>query len=62
MVVDIGHEFIHPGPQGRLLGILCLFLLIPDFIRLLVEIAVEPVLIDGMSLYYICRCKIACFV
>ena len=61
MVVDIGHEFIHSCPQGCFLGILCLFLLIPDFIRL-PEISVEPILIDGMGLYYICRCKIACFV
>lgn len=62
MVVDIGHEFIHPGPQGRFLGRLDFFLLVLEGIRLLVEIAVELVLIDGMGLYYICRCKIACFV
>ena len=62
MVVDIDHEFIHSCPQGCFLVRLDFFLLVLEGIRLLVEIAVDPVLIDGMGLYYICRCKIACFV
>ena len=55
MVVDIGHELIHPGPQGRLLGSFCLFLLLLDFLRL-PEIAIEPVPIDSIG------CRVGIFI